>query len=232
MIRVKVNGVSCEICTSWDDVDFNKVLKCKEQVDEDGEVIESVFKSELKALSTIPHDIIDKANAEQLFPAYTLISFIDDMSPFEHVNTPVVKTPRIQWSSYDQLEESKIVMRTGKIYQKAIKVARIYYPEERNCRRLVGLGVSIIYQVHEFLNNYKEMFDGEVDTLQEMAGIHTLTPFGPWATVYILGGRDIGKIKEIFNLPAIEVYTAMLYNFREAKFRDEYRRLQTPKPIK
>src|SRR5688572_6310295 len=103
MISIKINGETYQVCTQWDEVDPDKLLACEG------------FKDELKALTTIPPDLIDKCTSEQLWPVYTLISFIDDLD-----NMPYLQATDIEDRWYEKFELAKAGMKTGKSYKKIL----------------------------------------------------------------------------------------------------------------
>jgi hypothetical protein len=197
------------MASRWEDVDVEKLLTCEN------------FKDEIKALTNVPHDLVDRWSDIQLFPLFTAMSFLTDLELY-----PVVEALTIEKEPFEQFELCRSMMEAGKIYVRAIAAAKVYYPEEKSATRLLGYGVHIIGQVHTFLKFYEEMFKAEPEGDAEIAGIEKLAQFGSWGRAYILSGRDLIKTRELFKLPAIEVYTALLYNFREAKYQKALHEIQ------
>lgn len=216
MIRVTVQGVEEVIASSWDDVtNVTKLLECKN------------FRDELKLLSTVDRTLIEQADEEQLFPLFVAISFLEDPDTY-----PPHKALEIQLDTYDRLEQCKLAVSEGKLYQRAIKAAQIYYPQEVNAGRLVGLGVDIIQQLAIFLASYTEELKYIPTPQEQNAGIEELSKLGTWGTVYIMAGKDLAKMKVILEQPAIQVYTAMVYNARAHKFERKLIEAKTRKPGK
>lgn len=202
MVRVTVNGVEGVIASSWDDVtNIDKLLECKN------------FRDELKLLSTIDRGLIDQVEESQLFPLFVAISFLEDPDTY-----PPLKALEIQLDTYDRLEQCKLAVSEGKLYQRSIKAAKIYYPQEVNAGRLVGLGVDIIQQLAIFLASYTEDLKYLPTPQEQNAGINDLAALGTWGTVYVMAGKDLSKMKEILNQSALQVYTAMVYNARSSKY--------------
>jgi hypothetical protein len=212
MISIKINGETYEVCTKWEEVDPDKLLAC------DG------FKDELKALTTIPPDLIDKCTSDQLWPVYTLVSFIDDLD-----NMPYLQATDIEDRWYEKFELAKSGMKTGKSYKKILNAARAYYPKEKDPVKLIALGVSIIQQISLFLSHYEEMTHDEPEADESKAGIADLAAFGFVGTVYNLAGKDILKMKAIYHLPLLEVYTVLHYSWREAKYQKALFEIRNPR---
>lgn len=215
MISVTLNGNSYKVCTKWEEVDIDKIIACKD------------FRDELKTLTTISHDLIDKCTHEQLWPIYTLISFIDDFDLM-----PYSEATDIEKRWYIKFEAARQGTLTGKPYKKIIMAAKAYYPKETDPVKLIGLGVSIIHQISVFLANYQEMTEDEPERDEKAAGIEELSGFGSFGTVYNLAGKDLLKLKSIYHTSLIEVYTALHYSWKEAKYQKRLFEIRNPKKPK
>jgi hypothetical protein len=106
-----------------------------------------------------------------------------------------------------------------KPYRKLLNVAMLYYPEEKNPVRLIGLGLSIINQIAVFLETYEEMLYSEPEPEAVSAGVENLSAFGSWGTAFVLSGKDPLKVNEILQRPAIEIYTALFYSWKESRYQ-------------
>ena len=212
MVRFKINGVEYEVCNEWHEVDPDKLM------------VTETFKEELEALSTIPKELIEKVDDMQLFPFYTVISFLDDLETIQ-----ALKAVTIEDESYEKMELLKQRVIHGKPYRKCLKAGRVYYPDEKNAVRLISLGASIIAQLEIFLNAYKELGEHEPDNDEIIAGVDTLTAFGAWGTAYSLAGRDVLKLRAVLEMKAITVYEALRYNQRETKYMKRLHEIKYPR---
>src|SRR5215204_45507 len=121
--------------TRWEEVDPVKLSDCAD------------FREELKCLTTVPHDTIDRASEVQLFPIYTVISFIHECEQL-----PAIQALDVSALSYEKLEIAKIELSTDhKPYRKLLNVAMLYYPSVAEPVQLIGLGISIVSQIAVFL---------------------------------------------------------------------------------
>lgn len=212
MVRVILNGTTYQIQTQWKEVDALRLATCED------------FRDELKCLTTIPEEIINKATELQLWPVYTCLSFIDDLDSY-----PLEQAVAIDRQSYERLELARRALQTGKPYRKIINAALVYYPDLTDPVRLLGLGVSVVSQINVFLGNYRDMLEAGPDLRQEQAGIDQLAGFGAWAAAYNLGGRDLTKLSAVLELPAIKVYTALYYGWRESEYLKRLANIPLPK---
>lgn len=209
---IKVNGTEYNVTTSWDEVDVDRILTC------------DTFRDELKALTTIPHDLIDNTEDLNLFPIYTLVGFIDDLDYI-----PQMEVVDVAVGTYNDFEMAKRELREGKPYQKFIKVARVYYPEQKNAYLLLCLGANLVDKISTFLSNYEEMSKAEPDAEEVAAGVDELSGFGSWGTAYELAQKDITKVNTIFDMRAIEVYTALHYSWKQAQYMKRLHEIRYPK---
>lgn len=213
MVKVKINGTEYRIKTKWDEVEPDRLMSCDD------------YKQELACMTDIPLEIIEKASESQIFPIYSLITFIDETDRF-----PDIQAVDIEKESYQKLELTKSQIQSGKTYTRVLKAGRIYYPDEKDVVRLLGLGVNIINQISVFLENYKEMISAEPDADEVWAGVETLSDFGAWGTAYVLADRNILNLQAVLDTPALRVYEALRYNFREAKYMKRLYEVKNKKP--
>lgn len=203
MVTAIINGVKCKICTDWPEVDPVKLSDCAD------------FREELKCLTTVPHDILDRADESQLFPIYTVISFIHECEQM-----PVLKAMNVANMPYEKLEISKLELSTDhKPYRKILNVAMLYYPAVKDPVQLVGLGIDIIAQIAVFLEQYEDMLHSSPGNEEVNAGIEDLSAFGSWGTAFVLAGKDPLKVNKVMQRPAIEIYTALYYSCKESKYQ-------------
>lgn len=203
MVKAIINGTECKIMTKWSEVDPVKLSDCQD------------FRDELKCLTDVPCGTLDRATETQLFPIYTLISFIHECETL-----PILQAMNVEKATYEKLEISKQELRTDhKPYRKILNVAILYYPEEKNPVRLIGLGLNIIDQIALFLSHYEDMLHSEPDAEETNAGIEDLSAFGSWGTAFALSGKDPLKVNEVMRRPAIEIYTALYYSWKESKYQ-------------
>lgn len=201
MVKIQINEKKYKVHTLWDEVDYEKLINAND------------FRDELEVLTDIPRETLHLASELQLFPIYTLVSFIDDDDLY-----PEFEAVNIEHESYEKLEYAKKLMQTGKNYQKVLRAAMVYYPDEKSTVRLLGLGVNIVNQISLFLENYKEMVSSEPDADEVWAGVERLSDFGAWGTAYVLADKNVLNLKAVMEQPALRIYEALRYNFRESQY--------------
>jgi hypothetical protein len=217
MVKIKINNTKYKVPTSFKEViDFDKLMVCETVLDE------------LKTLTTIPADILSQLNEEQQFAIANLTSFLDDINDLEDFVTGVTDIVDVEIETYEKLELAKMAMK-GKMYQQLYKVAKVYYPKETDNKKLLSIGYHLYIQIATFLEHYKDMYEGELDNDEIMAGVHQLIGFGAFGTAFVLAGRDLLKLRSILDQPALDVYTALHYSFRENKYQMSLHEIRYPK---
>lgn len=201
MVTIKINGENYKVKTQWSEVDHELLIKAEG------------IREELAVLTDIPRETLNLATDLQLFPIYTLVSFIDETDSY-----PEFQALDIEEAKYEELEFTKKQISTGKTYQRVFRAAKVYYPKEKDTVRLLGLGVNIINQISLFLENYKEMVQSEPDAEEVWAGVESLSDFGAWGTAYVLADKNILNLRAVMELPARRVYEALRYNYRESQY--------------
>lgn len=207
MTTIKVSGESYKVCTAWSEVDPDLLMSAGEDA-----------KQELSFLSNIPLSVLDRVD---IIPLLTLTSFLDNPADVL-LESVEVNIPLIEDLEYQKLEQAKLFMKSGKLYTKLFRIARVYFPSEKNSVQLISIGLNILNQIEVFLSGYKEMYDEGLTTEQELAGFGKLSGFGAWGTAYTLAGQDPTKTNDILNMPAIEVYTVLFFNFLQSKAQKAY----------
>jgi hypothetical protein len=203
MLKAKINDEEYQILTRWEEVDPVKLSDCVD------------FRAELACLTTVPIELLNRATELQLFPLYTVISFIHEVELL-----PALQALNVEKASYEKMEISKQELSTNhKPYRKILNVAMMYYPEEKNPVRLIGLGLNIISQIALFLENYEDMLHSEPEPEESSAGIEDLSAFGSWGTAFVLAGKDPLKVNEVLQRPAIEIYTCLYFTWKESKYQ-------------
>jgi hypothetical protein len=212
MVRVTINGTEYKIKTAWEEVNIEKLLT------------RQTFRDELEHVSDIPRETINLLTDDQLFPFYTLTSFLDDMEAFEPIESVSVAD-----SKYEQLELAKRYLKEGRQFQKVYRVGQVYYPDLKNTSELLGHGINIIGQIATFLANYEEMIKEPVEPDHEAAGIEELSAFGAFGTAFSLAGEDILKLDDIMETSALRIYTALYFNWKKSKFQQRLMDIKHPK---
>lgn len=214
MVKVKINDIYYKIPTSWKEVDISLIINCDSP------------KTELSLLSGIPEDLLNRIPGNYLFSLYQLIEFVNDPESIIEI-LEEVDCVNIEMLPYEKFEQAKAGI-DEKLYKTLYNLSMVYYPEEKNSVRQMSLGFKILNQITVFLSHYEEMFKDEPENDEIAAGIDRVQAFGVWGTVYNLAGRDLLKMESVLQLPAINVYTALFYSYRERKFMEAYQKIKTP----
>lgn len=212
MINVKIKGESYSIVSNIYECDIHKLVKAENE------------REELVAISDIPRAVVAFLDIETFLP---LIEFLN--SDYDYTSTDI-KCADVSNESYEKLELAKIAIQNNdKIYRQVYEVAKIYHPDRKKSTTVFKTGINLINQINLFLDEYSEMYEEGPSMEEQQAGIEELSKMGAWGTLYALSGKDVTKIGQLAQMPAIEIYNALLQNYRESKYMDALYKIKNPK---
>jgi hypothetical protein len=211
MISVRIQGNKYSIAENIYEVDIHRLIKASSE------------REELAAISDIPLSLVARLDLDTFLP---LIEFLN--ADYDYVSLDV-KCKNVSQEPYEKLELAKKAMQDHeKLYMQVYHVAAVYHPERKKSIPIFQTGINLIHQIGLFLDEFAEMNQEEPDSFEKAAGIDKLTELGSFGTAYNLAGKDLTKMDAITEMPAVVVYTALLYNYRESKYMDELNRLKYP----
>jgi hypothetical protein len=249
MVKIRIGDKKYKFPSQWKEVDLSKIIDCITPRDY------------LNKLCNIPTGILEQLTENQLFSLYQMINFIEDEESLEGILLDLSKEvvfsckylnsidgrvayllkktglkyksliKDVSLESYEKFEEAKSKI-GQELFKTLYQLCKIYYPDHKKTVHIFSLGADILNQINLFLGHYKEMFNDPPSNDELSAGVEELGVFGTWATVYNLSGRDILKMDDVLAKPAIEVYTALYYSFKERKYMDSLNEIRNRKVSK
>ncbi len=97
----------------------------------------------------------------------------------------------------------------------------------------VGEGFPMISKYIEDLGKLNKAWSvkmpHEPSADENSAGVGDFEYFDRWGVVYRLAGKDVTKIKQVWELPYTEVFQAALYNYTEQKYLTSMQQIQAQK---
>lgn len=209
MVTIRINKQKFKFAQNFSEVDADKLMACENFIDE------------LVACSDVPREIFLNVPVKNLFPLYTIISFLDDNEDIDNALIGVSGVANIELESYMKLEQCRQILRSGKPYKQLMRIAKVYHPDIKETVLLLSYGANILNQIAVFLENYKEMNNAELSEDEQNAGFERLSVFGGWGTAFSMSGEDPIKTKAILQEPAIDIYTALFYSYIKSTCQKE-----------
>lgn len=212
MINVSISGKQYTIATNIFEVDINRLVQAE------GE------REELAAISNIPLEVARLLDMDFFLP---MIAFLNDPEDYscEHVDTA-----NVDEESYSKLEEARsAIISTDKIYKQIFEVSKVYHPDRKKSVPIFKTGINLLQKITLFLDEYSELTEDGPDQMEVSAGIDKINEMARFGTAFVLAGRDLTKMDQVTRMPAIVVYTALLYNHRENKYQEALYKLKYPK---
>lgn len=209
MVLIKIKGKKYPCPMNWDEV--KDLAGLVSAIDLTGEM----------AVLTGAH--LDGIPEDQIFPLLTLTSFLEEF------DTPEIQCIAVEEQSYFKMQEAKAILtQPGRAYKKFYHLSKLYHPERTETVQIISTGVNLLNQIEVFLSHYEEMFSYEPTQEEKDAGIEEFAQLSAFGTLYNLAGKDLLKIDQVGESPAVIVYGVMMYNFKESEYQKKLWDIQHP----
>jgi len=102
-----------------------------------------------------------------------------------------------------------------------IELLRIFVdgPESYILADAVPMLNSYLKEIADMNKAWSEKMPDKSTVKERQAGLKNFEQFDRWGTAYRLAGKDLTKIKDIWDMPYTEVFQACYYNYVEAEFQ-------------
>lgn len=215
MIRVEISGKEHKIPSKHIEITGRQLHSIKEDKP----------KAIIKALTDIPHEIVDQLSHQAVMQLYGILEFIYEM-PNDAKIKEVIKVSSEAWL---KIELAKQALETKNEPYIVAEVSRIYFGDEAldwDVSFLYGQTAQIIDSIGVFLERYRELYeDNEPDPDQLEAGIKGLESFGVGAIRYSLAQGDVTKYEQIEQMSAESIYFTLLYEKAKNEYTDRLKEI-------
>ena len=215
MIRVEISGREYKIPSKHSEITGRQLHSIREDKP----------KAIIKALTSIPHNIVDKLSNQAVMQIYGILEFIYEM-PNDAMMKKEIKVSAEAWL---KIELAKQALETKNEPYIIAEISRIYFGDKAldwDIRFLYGQTAQIIYSIGVFLERYKELYeDNEPDDDQLEAGIKGLESFGVGAIRYSLAQGDVTKYEQIEQMSAESIYFTLLYEKAKNEYTDRLKEI-------
>lgn len=215
MIRIEISGREYKIPSKHSEINGRQLHSIREDKP----------RAIIKALTGIPHDVVDKLSNQSVMQIYGILEFIYEM-PNDAIIKKEVKVSAEAWL---KIELAKQALETKNEPYIIAEVSRIYFGDKAldwDIRFLYGQTAQIIYSIGVFLERYRELYeDNEPDDDQLEAGIKGLESFGVGAIRYSLAQGDVTKYEQIEQMSAESIYFTLLYEKAKNEYTDRLKEI-------
>ena len=215
MIRIEISNREYKIPSKHSEITGRQLHSIKEDKP----------KAIIKALTDVPHEIIDQLSHQAVMQLYGILEFIYEM-PNDAKIKEVIKVSSEAWL---KIELAKQALETKNEPYIVAEVSRIYFGEEAldwDVSFLYGQTAQIIDSIGVFLERYRELYeDNEPDPDQLEAGIKGLESFGVGAIRYSLAQGDVTKYEKIEQMSAESIYFTLLYEKAKNEYTDRLKEI-------
>ena len=215
MIRIEISNREYKIPSKHSEITGRQLHSIKEDKP----------KAIIKAITDVPHEIVDQLSHQAVMQLYGILEFIYEM-PNDAKIKEMIKVSSEAWL---KIELAKQALETKNEPYIVAEVSRIYFGEEAldwDVSFLYGQTAQIIDSIGVFLERYRELYeDNEPDPDQLEAGIKGLESFGVGAIRYILAQGDVTKYEKIEQMSAESIYFTLLYEKAKNEYTDRLKEI-------
>jgi hypothetical protein len=215
MIRVEISGKEYKIPSKHSEVTGKQLHSIREDKP----------KAIIKALTSIPDEIVEQLSHQAVMQLYGIMEFIYEM-PNDAKVKQVIKVSSEAWL---KIELAKQALETKNEPYIVAELCRIYFGDQAldwDVNFLYGQTAQIIDSIGVFLERYRELYeDNEPDPDQLEAGIKGLESFGVGAIRYSLAQGDVTKYKQVEQMSAESIYFTLLYEKAKNEYTDRLKEI-------
>lgn len=236
MIKVKCAEIVYDVPTNYDEITWGKYVKILE-LQEKNVVLR------VSNISGIPEKELSKLTAVDFSKLCEMVSFIDIPGVVQQYLLPHQYEINIGAQSYGKLETARQKIVQAKNYLiSGGEVWKTYFDEDINNELMPAAitKVNFLYsQINQFLERFKELYEGEPEAEEYLAGVEVFNKFGCFPTLDRLvkewGGAINARPGEdphdaVLRVSAEVVMTKLLFDYQSGQYKEklfEVRKLQS-----
>lgn len=214
-MTITINSVGYEFKTSFSELtideyaEFNKYFLLP--------VTERVSK-----FTGIPIDILNSVSLENFSNISELVSFLEDDKILSVISEPFTGKD-VGLESFAKIEKAKGLI-SGDMFKAVIDVCAVYGHEIKGKPLLEVWHVYLFYlnSLKSFFERFKKLNLHEYTDEELDAGVEFLEGFKHYPIVFRMGRQRGMTNDEVLDLPAIEVYTELLYDYEQSEYEKRY----------
>jgi hypothetical protein len=226
MIQIKYGEVTYDIPTNFDELTWKQFVSVLELIDKN--VVRRVAN-----VTAIPEKELSKLTVVDFSKLCEIVSFIDIPGVVQQYSLPHEHEINIGAESYGKLEDARQKITQSKNYLICGgEVWKIYFNEDIS-NDLIPLAITKINflysQINGFLERFKDLYEGEPEAEEYLAGVEVFNKFGCFPTLDRLVKEWGGALHTLPNetphdavlrVSAEVVMTKLLYDYQTGKYKD------------
>ena len=208
-MTIKINDTEYSFNTSFNEFTIDEYLPLLSVINLP--IIERVSK-----YTSIPIEILNSIALENVSAIIEAVSFIENYSVLNALAVPYLGTD-IGLQSFGKFEQAKS--------KTIIEIVEIYTGE-----KIIGKPLLEVWNMCQFysnslngfVNKFKKLNLHEYTDEELEADVEVLEGFKHYGIVFTYGKNRGMTNDQVLNLPAIEVYTELLYDYERAEYEKRY----------
>lgn len=216
-MTIKINGVDYTFKTSLAELTVNEYLEFSKH--SLLPVVERVAK-----FTGIPLEILNGISIDNFTNIAQSVSFIEHTEILNAL-AETFEGKDVGLESFDKIEKAKNLIRKSNLTDAIIDVAELYTGEEINGGELLKHWHKCNYfiaSLQGFFKRFESLSLHEYTDEEIEAGVEELERFKHYPIVFKIGKERAMSNDEVLAMPAIEVYTELLYDYERSQYEQRY----------
>jgi len=216
-MTIKINGVDYTFKTSFAELTVNEYLEFSKH--SLLPVIERVSK-----FTGIPLEILNGISLDNFTNIAQSVSYIEQTEILNAL-AESFEGKDVGLESFDKIEKAKGLIRKSNLTDAIIEVAELYTGEEISGGELLKHWYKCNYYITSlqgFFKRFESLSLHEYTDEELEAGVEELERFKHYPIVFKIGKERAMSNDEVLAMPAIEVYTELLYDYERSQYEQRY----------
>jgi hypothetical protein len=214
---IKINGVDYTFKTSFAELTLNEYLEFSKN---------SLLPvaERLAKFTGIPLEILNGISLDNFTNIAQSVSFIEQTEILNALAESFTGVD-VGLESFDKIEKAKGLIRKSNLTDAIIEVAELYTGEEINGGELLKHWqkcAHYIASLQAFFKRFESLSLHQYTDEEIEAGVEDLERFKHYPIVFKIGKERAMSNDDVLAMPAIEVYTEMLYDYERSQYEQRY----------
>lgn len=214
---IKINGVDYNYKTSFAELTIDEYIELSKHC-------LLPIAGRVSKFTGIPLEILNGISLENFSNIAQSVSFIEQ-SELLNALAETFDGKDVGLESFDKIEKAKGLIRKSSITDAIISIVELYTGEEIKGGELLKHWHKCLFYLNSlqaFFKRFEALSLHEYTDEEIEAGVEDLERFKHFPIVFKIGKERAMSNDEVLAMPAIEVYTELLYDYERSQYEQRY----------
>lgn len=216
-MTIKINGIDYSFKTSFAELTIDEYIELSKHC------LLPIAERTAK-FTGIPLEILNGISLENFSNIAQSVSFIEQAELLNAL-AETFDGKDVGLESFDKIEKAKGLIRQSNITDAIISIAELYTGEEIKGGELLKHWHKCLFYLNSlqaFFKRFESLGLHEYTDEEIEAGVEDLERFKHFPIVFKIGKERAMSNDEVLAMPAIEVYTELLYDYEKSQYEQRY----------